>query len=1246
MSSFAETPPEIECPDPITDYDTDGDDEHIVKYQTPSSEDATVECNPPSGSEDATVECNPPSGFAFPVGSTPVICIATDAAGNQANCSFVVTIETPPEIECPDSITDYDTDGDDEHIVKYQTPSSEDATVECNPPSGFAFPVGSTPVICIATDAAGNQANCSFVVTIETPPEIECPDSITDYDTDGDDEHIVKYQTPSSEDATVECNHHLETPPEIECPDSITDYDTDGDGEHIVKYQTPSSEDATVECNPPSGFAFPVGSTPVICIATDAAGNQVNCSFVVTIETPPEIECPDPITDYDTDGDGEHIVKYKTPSLEDATVECNPPSGFAFPVGSTPVICIATDAAGNQANCSFVVTIEDECTGSRRVWYAVPTVSDDSGVVDYECVPARGDYFIVGTTTVTCTATDGAGNKANCSLEVTVDTPPVINCGRDKTVNDTECMGSRRVWYAVPTVSDDSGVVDYECVPARGDYFIVGTTPVTCTATDGAGNKANCSLEVTVETPPEIECPDPITDCDTDGDGEQIVKYQTPSSEDATVECNPPSGFAFPVGTTPVICIATDAAGNQANCSFVVTIETPPEIECPDPITDCDTDGDGEQIVKYQTPSSEDAKVECNPPSGFAFPVGSTPVICIATDAAGNQANCSFVVTIETPPEIECPDPIMTVTLMVMIVKYKTPSSEDAKVECNPPSGFAFPVGSTPVICIATDAAGNQANCSFVVTIETPPEIECPDPITDCDTDGDGEQIVKYQTPSSEDAKVECNPPSGFAFPVGSTPVICIATDAAGNQVNCSFVVTIETPPEIECPDPITDCDTDGDGEQIVKYKTPSSEDAKVECNPPSGFAFPVGSTPVICIATDAAGNQANCSFVVTIETPPEIECPDPITDCDTDGDGEQIVKYQTPSSEDAKVECNPPSGFAFPVGSTPVICIATDAAGNQANCSFVVTIETPPEIECPDPITDCDTDGDGEQIVKYKTPSSEDAKVECNPPSGFAFPVGSTPVICIATDAAGNQANCSFVVTIETPPEIECPDPITDCDTDGDGEQIVKYQTPSSEDAKVECNPPSGFAFPVGSTPVICIATDAAGNQANCSFVVTIETPPEIECPDPITDCDTDGDGEQIVKYQTPSSEDAKVECNPPSGFAFPVGSTPVICIATDAAGNQANCSFVVTIETPPEIECPDPITDYDTDGDGEQTVKYQTPSSEDAKVECNPPSGFAFPVGSTSVICIATDAAGNQVNCSFVVTIGKELNFIPVIL
>ncbi|MGC8952805.1 HYR domain-containing protein, partial [Chloroflexus sp.] len=51
-----------------------------------------------------------------------------------------------------------------------------------------------------------------------------------------------------------------------------------------------------------------------------------------------------------------------------------------------------------------------------------------SGAVAVTCTPASGSTFPLGTTTVTCTATDAAGNTASGSFTITVTSasaPPV-----------------------------------------------------------------------------------------------------------------------------------------------------------------------------------------------------------------------------------------------------------------------------------------------------------------------------------------------------------------------------------------------------------------------------------------------------------------------------------------------------------------------------------------------------------------------------------------------------------------------------------------------------------------------------------------------------------------------------------------------------------------------------------------------------------------------------------------------------
>jgi len=52
--------------------------------------------------------------------------------------------------------------------------------------------------------------------------------------------------------------------------------------------------------------------------------------------------------------------------------------------------------------------------------------------------------------------------------------------------------------YDTPTVSDGQGSVSVSCTPASGDNFPIGTTEVSCTATDTLNRTASCSFTVTI----------------------------------------------------------------------------------------------------------------------------------------------------------------------------------------------------------------------------------------------------------------------------------------------------------------------------------------------------------------------------------------------------------------------------------------------------------------------------------------------------------------------------------------------------------------------------------------------------------------------------------------------------------------------------------------------------------------------------------------------------------------------------
>jgi hypothetical protein len=210
------------------------------------------------------------------------------------------------------------------------------------------------------------------------------------------------------------------------------------------------------------------------------------------------------------------------------------------------------------------------------------------------------------------------------------------------------------------------------------------------------------------------------------------VTFTAPASDNApgvTVACVPPSGSVFALGTTTVACTATDAAGNTDSDSFNVTVvdTEPPSLIVPADITRSTDPGLATAVVTYAATASDNVPgvtLTCVPPSGTAFPIGTTSVTCTATDAAGNTTSESFDVTVvdTEPPSLTVPAN-MTVNAMApsgAVVTYAASASDNAPgvtLACVPPSGGTFAIGATTVNCTATDVAGNTTSKSFQVKV-------------------------------------------------------------------------------------------------------------------------------------------------------------------------------------------------------------------------------------------------------------------------------------------------------------------------------------------------------------------------------------------------------------------------------------------------------------------------------------------------------------------------------------------------
>ncbi|MCK3685487.1 PKD-like domain-containing protein, partial [Maribellus sp. YY47] len=198
------------------------------------------------------------------------------------------------------------------------------------------------------------------------------------------------------------------------------------------------------------------------------------------------------------------------------------------------------------------------------------------------------------------------------------------------------------------------------------------------------------------------------------------------------------------------------------------------------------------------------------------------------------------------------------------------------------------------------------------------------------------------------------------------------------------------------------------------------------------------------------------------------------------------------------------------------------------------------------------------------------------------------------------------------------------------------------------------------GSTQVVTITvTDPAGNTDDCTATLTLvdNIAPQITCPGNITQTASAGVCEAVVNFTATATDNcsAVVTYSHNPGTSFPVGTTTVTATATDPAGNTDVCTFTVTVtdDEAPNITCP---TSYTATGNSACTgvVNVAPPVYDD---NCGvtsfswtmsgatnasgvtPIGTYTFNRGTTTILYTVTDAAGNEDQCSYQITIPNLL-------
>ena len=752
------------------------------------------------------------------------------------------------------------------------------------------------------------------------------------------------------------------TPPVITVPGDMTVEATSALGaivDYTVTVFDANDANPVLECLPGSGELFDRGTTPVSCNAWDSSGNYADTATfnvdvvdttapVITLAgvSPVTVEVGGSYTDAGataTDiGDGDLTLSITTVNAVDTTT-----------VGSYTVTYNVSDSSSNAAiQVTRTVNVVDT-TAPVITLAGVSPVTVEAGAAYFDAGATASDIgdgdltlsittinpvntATVGTYTVTYNVTDSSMNAAaqvSRSVIVQDTTIPTISLiGANPQVIEAGGIYSElNATASDPVFGDITGSIVIDATNV--DTSTVGNYTVTYNVMDASGNAAiEVSRSITVEdtTSPVI---DPITLPD---DLTPNSPYPFELAADAnTITITWPIGVAdadpnvaiscsvdgidllqsgplvvngdqvtatfsydFPVGSTTVICIATDSVNPETTLQFTIDVldVTPPaapEVP-PDDFSSIEATGSNGATVAWATLFGYDAvdgpvEADCSHTSPALFPIGTTTVSCTATDTAGLVSSTStFDVTVvdSTAPALSG---VPTTTIFVAAGADGTASpdvfagisatdiADPAPVlVCGPTTPLPF--GVNTITCTATDASGNATSASYVIDVidETDPTITLIGPASitlEAGVDTYAEQgATAIDNVDGDLTSAIIITGSVDASTVGTYTLFYDVSDNQGRHaVTVSRTVNVvdTIAPVISVPSSpvlITAATSPTAVSFDVSVFDAGYPGTAAVCMPASGSDFVWGDTVVTCNASDGSGNLADSAiFTVTL---------------------------------------------------------------------------------------------------------------------------------------------------------------------------------------------------------------------------------------------------------------------------------------------------------------------------------------------------------------------------------------------
>ena len=498
------------------------------------------------------------------------------------------------------------------------------------------------------------------------------------------------------------------------------------------------------------------------------------------------------------------------------------PNGFSS-TERNPVRSLMTEADEGD----YVLTVVDNlgCTVS----YTVNVVVNPVPVFNIEFTP---DEPVCGGSNVVFSVT--GLSVGDFSYSWTFNDEPVVGNTSSVTISvPSDCDGTYTIQCTVTDNDNDCSTTASKTIDV-GDFIAPGITlPVVDASYDNTDGE--CYRTLTLEATATDNCdsaPD-LTYFIVDGENETPISYP----------------YNFPVGTTTVKVVAADNCSQTSNKSFSVVVvdSEDPEITCPTVEAFYNTDEDKcTSSLSFAATATDNCSYTIKYYIGtneitfpYDFPIGTTTVKAVASDGAtpANTDECTFdvVVVDNQPPEITCPTTGLTNNTDAGECNYTGTFTATATDNCSVSSivysiggsaitfPYDFPVGTTTVKAVATDANGLTAECTFDVLVldNQDPSVSCVSDQTRNTDDGFCAYSAKGSEFDPSSYSDNCSVVSlgyvlsgattgsgttslsGVVFEIGVTNVQWTVTDVADNTSFCSFTVTIRDAhaPSVSCVD-------------------------------------------------------------------------------------------------------------------------------------------------------------------------------------------------------------------------------------------------------------------------------------------------------------------------------------------------------------------------------------------------------------------------------------------------------------